>query len=126
MNKTYIKFEMPQQQIEFKKERILKKILKGFVKFTFSKILPVANPDFENKIDQVKYWLLECDSKTGIPEREIGLSENNKVIMKMPFNRNYGYWTDNNLIIEDFKKSFPVLEISQESFEQLWSTEILP
>jgi hypothetical protein len=39
----------------------------------------------------------------------------------MPFKNNYGYWTDNNLLLEDFKKNFKTLEVSQDSFENYWS-----
>ena len=38
----------------------------------------------------------------------------------MPYNDNYGYWTDNNLLLNDFKKHFVVTEISKEIFEKSW------
>ncbi|MBK7855618.1 MAG: hypothetical protein IPJ79_12590 [Bacteroidetes bacterium] len=47
----------------------MKKALVGIL----TTIIPKANPDFEDKIDEVQYWLVECDNETGIPEREIGL-----------------------------------------------------
>lgn len=28
----------------------------------------------------------------------------NQVILKMPFKNNYGYWIDNNLVLNDFRK----------------------
>jgi hypothetical protein len=82
--------------------------------------IPKANPDFDDKIDEVQYWLVECDNETGIPEREIGLDKEGKVILKMPFKDNYGYWTDNNFKLNDFKEHFVVSEISRDSFEQNW------
>ncbi|HEV8506722.1 MAG TPA: hypothetical protein VGQ53_15030 [Chitinophagaceae bacterium] len=85
-----------------------------------SKFLPAANPDFDQKIDDVKFWLVEWDSETGIPEREVGLDGDSRVIMKMPFKNNYGYWTDNNLRLSDFRELFKVSEISMESFEEQW------
>lgn len=83
-------------------------------------IIPKANPDFEDKIDEVEYWLVECDNETGIPEREIGLDKEGRVILKMPFKDNYGYWTDNNLLLNDFKEHFMASEVSKEIFEWKW------
>jgi len=57
---------------------------------------------------------------TGVPEREIGLDSNRKAIMKMPDNRNYGYWTDNNLRLDDFKTLFAAAPIASETFNQYW------
>jgi hypothetical protein len=83
-------------------------------------IIPKANPDFDYKIDLVENWLVELDCETGIPEREIGIDKNGQVILKMPFKNNYGYWTDNNLLLKDFKEHFTTSEISKESFENHW------
>ena len=65
-------------------------------------------------------WLLEIDVKSGIPEREIGLSETGEILAKMPCKDNYGYWTDNNLLLEDFKVCFRATEISKWYFEEKW------
>ncbi|MBD8019098.1 hypothetical protein H9628_11505 [Weeksellaceae bacterium Sa1CVA4] len=94
----------------------MKKALVGIL----TSIIPKANPDFEGKIDEVQYWLVECDNETGIPEREIGLDKEGRVILKMPHKDNSGYWTDNNLLLNEFKEHFNVSEISRESFEQSW------
>ena len=56
----------------------------------------------------------------GIPEREIGLDKEGRVILKMPYKDNYGYWTDNNLLLNDFKEHFVVSEIRKDSFEKSW------
>ncbi len=40
--------------------------------------------------------------------------------MKMPYNDNYGYWTDNNLVLNDFKEQFKASDITKEAFEQQW------
>jgi hypothetical protein len=45
----------------------------------------MANPDFDDIIQHVKYWLIECNTETGIPDREIGLDKDNLVILKMPY-----------------------------------------
>ena len=110
----YLKFE------EFRNYKDLKKsVWKNlFIKF-LSKIFPVANPDFEEIIDNVKYWMIEF-SEAGIPEREIGLNKNQTTILKMPYKNNYGYWTDNNLVFGDFLKKFSCEEIDRELFEEKW------
>ena len=38
----------------------------------------------------------------------------------MPFNKNYGYWTDNDMLLDAFKQLFRVSEITPEIFEQHW------
>ncbi|HEY4151607.1 MAG TPA: hypothetical protein VGM41_21860 [Chitinophagaceae bacterium] len=85
-----------------------------------SKLIPGANPDFEEDIEKVKYWLLECDIESGIPQREIGVDEQGRVLMKMPWKDNYGYRTDNNLLLTGFKEHFNVSEITKDSFERAW------
>ena len=85
-----------------------------------TKIFPKANPDFDEEIDAVETWFVECDTETGIVEREVGLDKESRVIVKMPFKENYGYWIDNNLLLNDFNKHFVVSEISKETFEQNW------
>ncbi len=40
--------------------------------------------------------------------------------MVMPDERNYGYWTDNNLKKEDFEFHFKTEEITEKEFNQLW------
>ena len=84
-------------------------------------IIPKANPDFENKINLVEKWIIELDNETGIPEREIGMDKVGRIIVKMPFKNNYGYWTDNNLLLADFKSHFETSEISRDTFENYWS-----
>ncbi len=38
----------------------------------------------------------------------------------MPDERNTGYWTDNNLLLEDFKEHFDVTEINENDFNDKW------
>ena len=89
-------------------------------------IIPVANPDFDDKIDSVEYWLVECDEVSGVPEREIGLDQQGRVIAKMPFKANCGCWTDSTVLFTDFKKSFNASMISKEVFEQHWTQFAVP
>lgn len=119
--KTYIQFDAPSASFGAQAESGMKKILTKLSMSVLTRIIPKANPDFENKIAEVKTWLLECDDKDGIPEREIGLNAKEQVIVKMPFNENYGYWTDNNLTLKEFRQHFQVLEISEGFFEQKWA-----
>ena len=117
---TYIQFENPKTEREPSVDGFIKRTFKKAINGVLSAIIPKANPDFENKIVFVKSWLVELDSDTGIPEREIGLDINEQVILKMPFQNNYGYWTDNNLILKDFKEHFKTSEISNAEFEKYW------
>lgn len=121
METAYIQFRAPKSAIRTETESSLKSSVKNFARNILTKVFPVANPDFENKINEVEYWLVECDKVSGIPQREIGLDQQGRVIMKMPFNDNYGYWTDNNLLLDNFKEQFKVSDITKEAFEQQWT-----
>lgn len=116
----YIKFKIPKTISENKKEGVFEKYFFNIVSYIFRKITPKANPDFENQIDNVEYWLLECGKENGIPEREIGIKKNGIAIVKMPFKDNYGYWTDNNLKLNDFIEKFKATEIEKKEFEFNW------
>jgi hypothetical protein len=120
MKTTYILFDALKNDSHSSKNGFIKNSLKEALIGFLTKIIPKANPDFDNKLDEVQYWLVECDNETGIPKREIGLDKEGQVILKMPFKDNYGFWTDNNLLLNDFKEHFIVSEISKDSFEQSW------
>jgi hypothetical protein len=120
MKTTYIQFDAPKSDSQTEKDGLIKSSLKKAFVCILTKSIPKANPDFDDKIDEVKYWLVECDNDTGVPEREIGLDKEGRVLLKMPFKDNYGYWTDNNLLLSDFKQHFVVSEISKDFFEQYW------
>lgn len=38
--------------------------------------------------------------------------------MIMPDDKNYGYWTDNNLKVEDFEKQFKTNKIQKAEFDK--------
>ena len=120
--KSYIQFKIPKVELKTQEKNKFKlnfnKALTGFL----STFIPKANPDFDDKIKLVEKWIVEFDNKTGIPEREIGMDKNRRIIVKMPFGNNYGYWTDNNLLLADFKNHFETTEIRKESFENYWSS----
>ena len=120
-NKIYIKFSEPSFKKEVKKETFFNKYLKSFISKSLSLFLPMANSDYEHLIDDVQEWKIEYDNTENCAWREIGFDKNGKVIMVMPFHNNYGYWTDNNLTLEDFKK-FEYIEISATEFESEWNS----
>lgn len=78
-----------------------------------------SNPDYEYFIDRVEYWMVEFDEEN-IPIREIGIDDEGKVILKMPYKKNYGYWTDNSLEYKDFVAFFMAVGVTQKEFEQKW------
>jgi hypothetical protein len=92
----------------------------GLFQKLLGKIIPEANPDFDRYIQMVETWLLEIDCRTRYPSREIGLDKNGKTIVILPFGGNYGYWTDNDLYLEDFKSAFKVTDITNGQFEKAW------
>lgn len=84
-------------------------------------VIPMANPDFEQKIGNVATWLLELPDEISIPNREVGLDIQGNTIVKMPFKNNSGYWTDNNLTLTDFEQNFEVEKIDKDYFETSWN-----
>ncbi len=99
MEMKYIKFKLPENIPETQREGILNRCFFNFIGYILSKIIPNANPDFDKFIDNVEYWLLECEIESEIPTREIGIDKNENIILKMPFKNNYGYWIDNNYLL---------------------------
>lgn len=116
MQTKYILFEDP----HFGKNPIKEKWYQKFAFSVLSKLLPVANPDFDCINDKVKYWFIEFGIEDGSPQREIGLNEQQEVIVKMPHGKNYGFWTDSNMLLKDFYQSFQVSEVTKEEFEDAW------
>ena len=90
------------------------------LEFIIEKLIQAANPDFEKVIDHIREWCLEFNDKEPIQLRDIGIDKNGKVIAKMPYKDNYGYWTDNSLTYDDFLERFETSEITQEYFESKW------
>jgi hypothetical protein len=82
-------------------------------------IIPLANPEYDKLIEFVNVWLIEFD-EDGDAIREIGIDENENVILKMPYKENYGYWTDNELKYSDFEQRFKNENITGEWFENMW------
>ena len=118
---NYIKFEAPKTSETKSKPNKIRRFLAQSAIGILKKIIPEANPDYEEQIDNVTTWLVEIDNKHRYPNREIGIDENGVVIMTMPDERNHGYWTDNNLIQSDFEEHFDTIEIEKEMFDKLWN-----
>ena len=97
---------------------------KSFLGRFFSKLFHrlEANPDFEEAIDFVAEWLIEYDDvEFNQAVREIGLDTNKNLIVKLPDERNYGYWSDLDCDINFFKK-FNYQLITKKAFDALWNS----
>lgn len=81
-----------------------------------------ANPDFEDKIQYVVQWYIEYDEACDETWREIGLDFSKKVIVKMPDERNYGFWLDTNCTIDFFRKELRFQIITEHDFNALWNS----
>ena len=55
-------------------------------------VLPLRNPDFEERFDDVCRWLLEVDGATGLVSREVGLDADDRPIVAAPMGENVGFW----------------------------------
>lgn len=116
----YLKFNFQHFVSEKDKHSLIERFLGKILSF----ILPKANPDYEDKIDDAIYWLIEFDEESvddgDIPNREIGLDENYKPILKMPYKKNYGYWLDTNMTYPDFIERFNAESIDEKCFDEKW------
>jgi hypothetical protein len=86
----------------------------GIVKL-FLFFIPKANPEHEKLYPYVKKWLLETN-EDGIPQREIGIGENNKPLFGAPNEQNFGFWTDSNNTFSESELEC----VSKEYFESVW------
>jgi len=66
---------------------------KDFVLKVLSRVLPLANPDFEDKYDQVVEWWLEIDDD-GVVRREIGFDSLAQPLVGAPIGENEGIFTE--------------------------------
>ncbi|MBM3783514.1 MAG: hypothetical protein FJW30_04090 [Acidobacteria bacterium] len=80
------------------------------------KVVPLANPDFENHYQHVCKWWVEVDD-SGAPQRELGFDVQNIPIVAGPIGRNFGFWTDSNMkFVPDEHAG-----ISRQEFESMWA-----
>ncbi len=123
MENVYLKFTAPYSE-PIQANRF-KAVLQNFlIKVLFS-IFPMANPDFEKLIQNVKEWLVEIEVATDTVNREIGMSETGQILMVMPLNDNCGYWSDNEIGIDYCKNNFGAVEIERKEFEDGWTKFII-
>ncbi|MEZ4907565.1 MAG: hypothetical protein R2771_07990 [Saprospiraceae bacterium] len=119
MNYYYFKFKSP----FFKSSRV--ELNKYSLKHLFIKVLsfvfPQSNPNFENKYDEIKMWLIEYDIENKFVNREIGINCNGDIILIGPYKKNLGFWTDTDLVLHDFSK-FNISEYTDIEFEKIWES----
>jgi hypothetical protein len=84
-----------------------------------TRFIPKANPDYESKLHLVCEWLVEFDDQ-GRPSREIGLDNSGLPVFAGPDSRNYGFWLDTDMTINDFEGAPENLGV----FENLWNAAI--
>ena len=95
----------------------------NFLEKILTKFFSPAKFDDQKK---VKYWLLEFayndwNYKYEI-QREIGLDENKNPILKLPNEKNkLGYWMDEDVDYDYFKKHLKTEDLSKEKFSTLWN-----
>ena len=86
------------------------------------KVLPIANPDFEEAIQNVTTWYVEYDDTVyNHVLREIRQDAKNNIIVKMPDERNSGFWADSDFDLSVYA-SFNLTYISKIEFEKLWNS----
>ena len=117
--KVYIKFGQPKGK-SFPKPSKFQRIIENAVTKILTAIIPKGNPDFEDLIREVDFWKVEYDMAENAAWREIGFDKNGNSIVAMPFEENYGYWTDNNLTLDDFER-FDLMKIERAEFENDWT-----
>ena len=83
MSNSYIKFKIPKTGVRKTPENIGRRIAKVIL----TTVSPIANPDFENKIDEVSTWLIEFEGDSYYPNREVGLDILDNPIMIMPWQK---------------------------------------
>ncbi len=77
--------------------------------------IPRANLDNEKLYPKVEKWLLELDDE-GVPQREIGVGENDTPLFSAPNDRNFGLWTDSNNTLSKEEVDL----IDKAAFEEMW------
>lgn len=110
----YAQFKSPMRSRVKSKNSMITNIFSGILQA----ILPKANPDFDKIVEDVNIWLVEYNLKNECVNREIGIDENNEVIIVAPYdNKNLGYWVDNWVRRSDFNKLMP-MQISKSELKK--------
>lgn len=119
MPDIYLKFANPLLHCSLEDVPLLK-VFKEAIGRTLNLIHHHSNPDFVKAIHHVSYWCVEFDEVYKFPLREIGFDQNNYPLVAMPWGENYGYWTDYEMTVDDFKTAFKVSIIDYETFNECW------
>ena len=122
-NMKYLKFV---EKRKIKKEH-QKSILGNLLWKIISLFIPTANPDFDNLYLEVETWYIEYDEtyKEDGTVREVGRDTYGRIIVKDPDDRNYGFWNDTNMGINDFIEQMHAEFITKEEFESAWNEELV-
>ena len=83
------------------------------LRWALTRVLPDANPDY--RFDLLHEWLVEFDDE-GLPGREVGLGADGEPVFSGPNDRNYGFWLDTHMTIDDFEGE----PVDAEVFEVAW------
>ena len=75
-----------------------------------------SNPDYEKAFPNLVEWLIEF-GEDQMPDREIGLNSQGKPVLAGPNERNYGFWLDTKMKLNDFENEV----IEKEYFESKWN-----
>ncbi|MBR5698599.1 MAG: hypothetical protein IKX44_08300 [Prevotella sp.] len=119
----YFKFKYTREHEEEQKSIANNSVYKCLIG-VLNKLIPKANPDFEQKYNNVSTWYIEYDDDKQFTSKEIGLNEKGKVIVKAPYKKNLGLWVDSCLQYEDYL-SFDVIPIKKEEFMVLWDIPLV-
>ena len=119
-DKIYIKFADPKPENPQPPDGPVKKAVKYAIIKILTTIIPKANPDFDHLLDTVDFWKIEFDKKENCTWREIGFDKDGVSIVAMPLGKNYGYWTDNHLTLEDYEHFNPA-PITANEFDSDWT-----
>jgi hypothetical protein len=88
----------------------------GVVGRLLRKVVPAANPDFDDLYRNVRLWWVEVDDN-GAPQREVGFGSGNQVLMVGPLEENMGFWTDSPMVFNGPEYE----QVESAAFEAYWA-----
>ncbi len=118
-DKVYIKFKDPKGESSRPSGQLKGTVEKAMVKI-LTEIIPKANPDFEHRLEEVDSWKIEYNKTDNTTWREIGFDKDGNPIVAMPLGDNYGFWTDNQLTMDDYR-NFDPTPITEDEFNYDWT-----
>ncbi len=117
--RIYLEFDAPENDRNLHQKSNRVTLFGNFL----NRILPKANPHFEELYGTVTRWIIEIDQDRNYTMREIGFDEAELPVVIAPYKDNYGYWTDNVLEIDDYLR-FNGNTISKSDFETEWKNAL--